>query len=155
MTATLDTGYRPHEDLTALAIAQGNKVIRLREMIEQGASMQRIVEFGRYHRCWDPAFIRKVLIDLRLSTLQLDAIAPPPAVRPTRTISLHPVQLRILDALCDGHATTELGRELPDVPEHSLRHHLKALPKRMGAANATQAVAWALSGRVRTVEMAV
>jgi DNA-binding NarL/FixJ family response regulator len=155
MTATLDTTYRPYEDLTALAFADGNKVMRLREMIDAGASMQRILEYGRYHRCWDAAFVRKVLTDLRLPTLQLDAIAPPPATRPRRTVQLHPVQLRILDALCEGYATTELGLQLPDVPEHSLRHHLKALPKRMGAANATQAVAWALSGRVRTVELAV
>jgi DNA-binding NarL/FixJ family response regulator len=155
MTATLDTTYRPHEDLDALAIAAGNKVLRLREMLDQGASMQRILEYGRYHRCWDAAFIRKVLLDLRLSTLQLDVISPPPAVIPRRTVQLHPVQLRILDALCGGYATTELGLQLPDVPEHSLRHHLKALPKKMGAANATQAVAWALSGRVRTVELAV
>lgn len=155
MTATLDTTYRPYEDLTALAFATGNKVIRLREMLDSGASMQRILEHGRYHKCWDAAFVRQVLKDLRLSTVQLDAISPPPPVRPWRTVQLHPIQLRILDALCEGYASTELGLQLPDVPEHSLRHHLKALPKRMGAANATQAVAWALSGRVRTLEMAV
>lgn len=154
MTAMLDTTYRPHEDLTALAFAAGNKVIRLREMLDAGASMQRILEYGRYHKCWDAAFIRQVLKDLRLPTVQLDAISPPPPVIPRRTVQLHPVQLRILDALCDGHATTELGLQLPDVPEPALRHHLKALPKKMGAANATQAVAWALSGRVRTVALA-
>jgi ATP/maltotriose-dependent transcriptional regulator MalT len=124
----------------------------IRKMVQEGASMQRILAYGRHHGSFDHRYLRHVLVKLRHPTVQLDAICPPPRATPVRTVTLHPTAIRVLDLLCDGVSSDELAEHLDDVPASSLRHHLRALPQRLGAANHTQAVAWALSGRVRTVE---
>lgn len=146
-------GYNPDADRKARTLdGEGPAFHTIRKMVTEGASMQRVLAYGRHHGAWDAAELRRILVKLRHPTVQLDAIAPPPRPRPVRTVQLHPVAIRVLDLLCDGVASTELPEHLHDVPESSVRHHLRALPERMGAANHAQAVAWALSGRVRTVE---
>jgi DNA-binding CsgD family transcriptional regulator len=145
--------YDPDKDTRATFLdGEGPAFHTIRKMVQDGASMQRVLAHGRYHGSFDAVELRRVLVKLRHPTVQLDAIAPPPRSRPVRTVTLHPTAIRVLDLLCDGVSLDELGVHLHDVPEGSLRHHLRALPKSLGAANHTQAVAWALSGRVRTVE---
>lgn len=145
--------HKPAEDLEALAFNGDMRALEIRNAVEAGVSMQAILERGRYTGRWDAAYVRGVLTAYRMSTVQLDAIAPAPRP-PIRVVHLHPVQVRILDALCAGVATTELRETLADVSEHSLKHHLRVLPDRVEAVNITQAVAWALSGRVRVEPVA-
>jgi DNA-binding NarL/FixJ family response regulator len=146
-------GYDPDKDRRATFLdGEGPAFHTIRKMVQDGASVQRILAHGRYHGAFDATELRRVLVKLRHPTVQLDAIVAPPRATPVRTVTLPATAIRVLDLLCDGVATGDLGEHLDDVPENSLRHHLRMLPKRLGAADHAQAVAWALSGRVRTVE---
>jgi len=152
-TLTLVDGYDPDRDRHARTLdGEGPAFHTIRKMAQQGCSVQRILAYGRYHGAFDEVELRRVLVKLRMPTVQLDAIVPPPRPTPVRTVLLHPTAIRVLDLLCDGVATSDLGDHIDDVPEGSLKHHLRMLPKRLGARDQTQAVAWALSGRVRTQE---
>ncbi len=88
----------------------------------------------------------------------LAGAAEDPPDRPARALSRR--ELQVLDLLCRGMGTEDIGREMGISP-HTASMHIRNLMKKLGVRSRAQAIGWAVrrglydpsAGRIESVEL--
>jgi DNA-binding CsgD family transcriptional regulator len=117
---------------------------RISELLAAGHTVEHIVEIGRYQQTWKPTHVAAVLRSRGL---------PPPRLEPLRAaeiiaIELPARQVDVLRLMCMALDDEQIAGRLR-ISKNTVKSHVKAVLRTMGARDRLHAVVMVLCGAVR------
>lgn len=122
---------------------------QIAELIDGGASAERVIRIGLHRRSWTPSDVHRVVRVLAATGHGEHVRWMPPRFNgQPADVVLTPRQMAVVDGLCRGLTNAGIAAER-HVTEDTVKTHLRAVYGRLDAADRAQVTAWVWSGRAR------
>jgi len=142
----IETLRQRHPDAFVTALIDSNRVTDFARLFQAGAKacLAKGVSSSVFLKSLELVMLGETLLPASILTSMCARLETPPVPMPTSVIPtrLSAQEERILGYLVQGHSNKAIAREL-GIADATVKVHVKAILKKIGAQNRTQAAIWA------------